>query len=116
MSLDQALFEMEMVGHDFFLFTDVAVGLPSVVYRRRGYQYGVIRLVQERAVPPPGGDPSKNGQVVARDRAAPNGTASAADSAPSTSEASADTVEPAPRSGRAPSGRKVRRGTRAAHH
>ena len=45
MSIDQALFEMEMVGHDFFLFTDAASGLPSVVYRRRGYQYGVIRLV-----------------------------------------------------------------------
>ena len=116
MSLDQALFEMEMVGHDFFLFTDIAVGLPSVVYRRRGYQYGVIRLVQERAVPPPGGDPSKNGQVVARDRAAANLTAPAADSAPATNQASADPVEPASRSGRAPSGRKVRRGTRAAHH
>jgi ribosomal subunit interface protein len=116
MSLDQALFEMEMVGHDFFLFTDIAVGLPSVVYRRRGYQYGVIRLVQERAVPPPGGDPSKNGQVVAHDRAAANLTAPAADSAPATNQASADPVEPASRSGRAPSGRKVRRGTRAAHH
>lgn len=49
MGIDQALFEMEMVGHDFFLFTDAASGLPSVVYRRRGYQYGVIRLVEEYA-------------------------------------------------------------------
>jgi hypothetical protein len=49
MGIDQALFEMELVGHDFFLFTDAASGLPSVVYRRRGYQYGVIRLVDERA-------------------------------------------------------------------
>lgn len=49
MSIDQALFEMEMVGHDFFLFTDAASGLPSVVYRRRGYQYGVIRLVEDHA-------------------------------------------------------------------
>ena len=47
MSIDQALFEMELVGHDFFLFTDTTDGLPSVVYRRRGYQYGVIRLVEE---------------------------------------------------------------------
>jgi len=77
MSLDQALFEMEMVGHDFFLFTDAAVGLPSVVYRRRGYQYGVIRLLQEHAVPPLGADPSINGQVIARDRATANSTASA---------------------------------------
>ncbi len=44
MSLDQALYEMELVGHDFFLFVDEASRLPSVVYRRRGYQYGVIRL------------------------------------------------------------------------
>ncbi|HUC59369.1 MAG TPA: ribosome-associated translation inhibitor RaiA [Streptosporangiaceae bacterium] len=44
-SIDQALLEMELVGHDFYLFHDVDSGLPSVVYRRRGYQYGVIRLV-----------------------------------------------------------------------
>ena len=42
--LDQALYEMELVGHDFFLFCDKESGLPSVVYRRRGYDYGVIRL------------------------------------------------------------------------
>lgn len=44
MSLDQALYEMELVGHDFYLFIDDASRLPSVVYRRRGYSYGVIRL------------------------------------------------------------------------
>lgn len=44
MSLDQALYEMELVGHDFFLFVDERTGRPSVVYRRRGYDYGVIRL------------------------------------------------------------------------
>jgi len=47
MTVDQALFEMELIGHDFFLFTDTGAGLPSVVYRRRGYEYGVIRLVAE---------------------------------------------------------------------
>jgi ribosomal subunit interface protein len=46
MSIDQALFEMELVGHDFFLFRDAEDGRASVVYRRRGYQYGVIRLVE----------------------------------------------------------------------
>jgi ribosomal subunit interface protein len=46
MGIEQALFEMELVGHDFFLFMDAASGIPSVVYRRRGYQYGVIRLVE----------------------------------------------------------------------
>ncbi|MBR7831995.1 ribosome-associated translation inhibitor RaiA [Actinospica durhamensis] len=44
MALDQALYEMELVGHDFFLFVDSETKLPSVVYRRRGYDYGVIRL------------------------------------------------------------------------
>ncbi|HEX3827101.1 MAG TPA: ribosome-associated translation inhibitor RaiA [Sporichthyaceae bacterium] len=45
MSLDQALYEMELVGHDFYLFVDAEAHRPSVVYRRRGYDYGVIRLV-----------------------------------------------------------------------
>ena len=45
MTIDRALFEMELVGHDFFLFTDAGSGRPSVVYRRKGYDYGVIRLV-----------------------------------------------------------------------
>ncbi|MDQ2958548.1 MAG: sigma 54 modulation/S30EA ribosomal C-terminal domain-containing protein, partial [Actinomycetota bacterium] len=45
MTIDQALFEMELVGHDFFLFADADGGCPSVVYRRKGYDYGVIRLV-----------------------------------------------------------------------
>ncbi|HEY3087592.1 MAG TPA: ribosome-associated translation inhibitor RaiA [Jatrophihabitantaceae bacterium] len=44
MTVDQALFEMELVGHDFFLFSDVDTGRPSVVYRRRAYDYGLIRL------------------------------------------------------------------------
>jgi ribosomal subunit interface protein len=44
MDLDEALYEMELVGHDFFLFVDSTTAQPSVVYRRRGYDYGVIRL------------------------------------------------------------------------
>jgi ribosomal subunit interface protein len=44
MSLDQALFEMELVGHDFYLYVDEDKGAPSVVYRRHGYDYGVVRL------------------------------------------------------------------------
>ena len=44
MSLDQALYEMELVGHDFYLFVDADTKTPSVVYRRRGYDYGVIHL------------------------------------------------------------------------
>ncbi|MBO0651681.1 ribosome-associated translation inhibitor RaiA [Streptomyces triculaminicus] len=44
MTLDQALYEMELVGHDFYLFVDSESKLPSVVYRRHAYDYGVIRL------------------------------------------------------------------------
>ena len=44
MSLDQALYEMELVGHDFYLFVDKESSRPSVVYRRKGYDYGVIAL------------------------------------------------------------------------
>ncbi len=44
MSLDDALSNMELVGHDFYLFREISTGLPGVVYRRRGYDYGVIWL------------------------------------------------------------------------
>ncbi|WP_175500011.1 sigma 54 modulation/S30EA ribosomal C-terminal domain-containing protein, partial [Streptomyces sp. CC77] len=44
MSLDQALYEMELVGHDFYLFVDADTKQPSVVYRRHAYDYGVIHL------------------------------------------------------------------------
>jgi ribosomal subunit interface protein len=44
MSVDDALSRMELVGHDFYLFADADTGAPSVVYRRKGYDYGVIRL------------------------------------------------------------------------
>jgi ribosomal subunit interface protein len=78
MAIDQALFEMELVGHDFFLFRDTGDGRASVVYRRRGYQYGVIRLVEDAAdgVPDPrpgeaalsrsNGQAKRSGQLAAR--------------------------------------------------
>jgi ribosomal subunit interface protein len=44
MTLDQALYEMELVGHDFYLFVDSETKQPSVVYRRHAYDYGVIHL------------------------------------------------------------------------
>jgi ribosomal subunit interface protein len=47
MTVDQAMLEMELVGHDFFLYRDKESGHSSVVYRRRGWDYGVIRLVEE---------------------------------------------------------------------
>ena len=58
MTLEQALYEMELVGHDFFLFCDADTGQPSVVYRRRGWEYGVLHLDVEQngAVPPQSAD------------------------------------------------------------
>lgn len=44
MTVDHALYQMELVGHDFYLFSDADSGRPSVVYRRKGFDYGVIRL------------------------------------------------------------------------
>ncbi|MFM7251913.1 MAG: ribosome hibernation-promoting factor, HPF/YfiA family [Ilumatobacteraceae bacterium] len=44
MTVDDALYEMELVGHDFFLFHDRETDRPAVVYRRHAYDYGLIRL------------------------------------------------------------------------
>lgn len=44
MTVEDALYQMELVGHDFYLFSDLDSGQPSVVYRRKGFDYGVIRL------------------------------------------------------------------------
>ncbi|NGO68999.1 ribosome hibernation-promoting factor, HPF/YfiA family [Streptomyces boncukensis] len=53
MTLDQALYEMELVGHDFYLFVDSETKQPSVVYRRHGYDYGVIHLEPDPFVDEP---------------------------------------------------------------
>ncbi|RPF25854.1 ribosome hibernation-promoting factor, HPF/YfiA family [Georgenia muralis] len=44
MTVDQALYEMELVGHPFYLFIDEETGQPCAVYHRHGWTYGVIRL------------------------------------------------------------------------
>ncbi|CAM3966983.1 ribosome-associated translation inhibitor RaiA [Helcobacillus massiliensis] len=44
MTIDDALYRMELVGHDFFLFVDKDTNHPKVVYRRKGWNYGVIEL------------------------------------------------------------------------
>ncbi|KHL00658.1 ribosome hibernation-promoting factor, HPF/YfiA family [Sinomonas humi] len=46
LTLDDAVDNMELVGHDFYLFIDAETNTPSVVYRRRGWTYGVISLDQ----------------------------------------------------------------------
>ncbi|WP_424935335.1 MULTISPECIES: ribosome hibernation-promoting factor, HPF/YfiA family [Bacteria] len=50
MTVEEAVDRMELVGHDFFLFVDVRTDHPSVVYRRKGWDYGVISL--ETQAPP----------------------------------------------------------------
>lgn len=54
MSVAQAVEAMELVGHDFYLFSEVETGFPAVVYRRRGFNYGLIRLdgVADKAAQP----------------------------------------------------------------
>ena len=57
MTVDDALYFMELVGHDFYLFQDAMTKRPSVVYRRKGWDYGVIELDENadaagEAVPP----------------------------------------------------------------
>jgi hypothetical protein len=44
MTVADALHAMELVGHDFFLFLDGETNKPTVVYKRRGYDYGLLRL------------------------------------------------------------------------
>ena len=46
MTVDDALYHMELVGHDFYIFIDAESSRPSVVYRRKGWDYGVIALDQ----------------------------------------------------------------------
>lgn len=51
MTVGEALSRMELVGHEFFLFHDVGTDRPSVVYRRRGWSYGLLRLDLEAEGP-----------------------------------------------------------------
>jgi ribosomal subunit interface protein len=62
MTVEQALHNMELVGHDFYLFWCKETGRPSVVYRRRGFDYGVLRLSESpdlSAMDPPAQSPAQ---------------------------------------------------------
>jgi ribosomal subunit interface protein len=65
MTVDQALHEMELVGHDFYLFQCADTGQPTVVYRRHAYDYGLIRLTE---VPQNGTVPSRTAEPQAASR------------------------------------------------
>jgi ribosomal subunit interface protein len=49
MTVPEAIDQMELVGHDFFMFHDIDSDLPSAVYRRRGWTYGVLHLEASQA-------------------------------------------------------------------
>lgn len=51
MTVDDALSHMELVGHDFYLFVDSETDRPSVVYRRKGWDYGLIGLDEDADAP-----------------------------------------------------------------
>lgn len=63
MTLEDALLEMELVGHDFFLFHDSETDRPSVLYRRRGWSYGVIHLDVVEPTGDSGGDTAVGSQT-----------------------------------------------------
>jgi ribosomal subunit interface protein len=73
MTTEQALYEMELVGHDFYLFCDADSGRPSAVYRRRGWEYGVLHLDVDPAARP-SIDVADRAEVAAR-ASEPAGTA-----------------------------------------
>ena len=52
-TVDEALFQMELVGHDFYLFSDSDSGVSSVVYRRKGFDYGLLAVGRLRPLAHP---------------------------------------------------------------
>jgi ribosomal subunit interface protein len=73
MTLEAALEQMELVGHDFYLFVDSESGRPSVVYRRRGWSYGVLRLAGEGETADDGTAPEQAQDGAAAERREPAG-------------------------------------------
>lgn len=44
MSEEEAILQLNLIGHDFFLFEDMDTNRPTVVYRRKDGNYGVIEM------------------------------------------------------------------------
>lgn len=42
MSEEEAILQMELLGHDFYLFKDADTMKPTLVYKRKDNQYGII--------------------------------------------------------------------------
>lgn len=47
MDLDEAIMQMELLGHNFFIFTDEESGNIAVVYRRQNGGYGLLETTKE---------------------------------------------------------------------
>lgn len=43
MSVEEALVQIDLIGHDFYMFEDSRTGLTNVVYRRKNGGYGIIK-------------------------------------------------------------------------
>lgn len=43
MTVDEALIQIDLIGHDFYVFEDKLTGLTNVVYRRKNGGYGIIK-------------------------------------------------------------------------
>ncbi len=89
-SVDQALFQMELVGHDFYLFKDVETQLCSVVYRRKGFHYGLLRLTDNDGAAT--ADDRQGADRPAADRSPSEPTAAAEPSAAVPARASASSA------------------------
>ena len=42
MSEEEAILQMDLLGHDFYMYKDAETGTPALVYRRKDGNYGII--------------------------------------------------------------------------
>ena len=42
MDEEEAILQMELLGHEFYLYKDIETGEPAVIYKRKDGDYGII--------------------------------------------------------------------------
>ena len=47
MGSEEAILQMDMLGHNFFIYEDADTGAVDIVYRRRDGRYGLIESANE---------------------------------------------------------------------
>lgn len=47
MDSEEAVLQMDMLGHDFFIYEDAENGGINIVYRRRDGRYGLIEASED---------------------------------------------------------------------